>query len=335
VKISVVIRSYNRLEALCELLEIVLGQRHDSFEVIVIDQSTELPPAAVAKLAEHERDPRLRVVRVPPLGGSKARNLGIVHARGEIVVCVDDDDLPVGPDFLTGIERPFDDPKCMGATCRHVWASREISPIYRFYAWRRCMQFSPVLRLPYTYPRYDRPRRDADYVHGSGGAIRRSVLELCGGWDEDAPVEDETSLGIRVGRALRERGRGEYLAFDPGAILQRRMDVPGGLDKRFMGSPKFYRRFMTFVHHILGRYHPVRVRALYPLYVLAGWRWTVAWIWADSQAHSTIGKKLLGTLAFTFALPWHATRMLKEPLGQLPGTGVAVREKLLPAAPPP
>lgn len=328
-RVSVVIRSYNRLPALCELLEIVLGQRHDAFEVIVIEQSTEHPADAAARLAELERDPRLQVVRVPPLGGSKARNLGVEHVRGEIAVFVDDDDLPVGDGFLAAIERPFADPRCMGVTCRHVWSSDEISPIYRFYAWRRCMQFSPVLRVPYTYPRYDRPRRDADYVHGSGGAIRRAVFEIVGGWDEDAPVEDETSLGIRMGRAFAERGRGEYLAFDPGAILRRRMDVPGGLAKRYMGAPRFYGRFMTFVHRILGRYHPVRVRALYPLYVLAGWRWTVAWIWADSQAHDTVGKKLLGTLGFTLALPWHATRMLREPLGRLPGTGVAVREKLL------
>lgn len=323
-RVSVVVRSYNRLAALCELLDVLLGQDHDAFEVIVVEQSTERPEAAAARLAELERDPRLRVVRVPPLGGPKARNLGVQQARGEIVVCVDDDDLPVGADFLTKMEQPFrEDPRCMGVTCRHYWGDVEtISLAYRILASRRCMRFSPLLKLPFTYPRYDRPVRGVDYVHGTGGAYRRSVFERFGGWDDDTPIEDETSLGIRVGRGLAS---GEYLAFDPRPRLRRRMDLEGGMAKRHFTAGRFYRRFMTFVHHILGRYYPTRLRLLYPLYVLAGLQWTVSWIWADSKNHTTIGKKLLGTIGFSLALPYHATKMLREPLGKLPGPGESVR----------
>ena len=35
-RVSVVIRSYNRLPALCRLIETLLGQRHDSFEIVVV-----------------------------------------------------------------------------------------------------------------------------------------------------------------------------------------------------------------------------------------------------------------------------------------------------------
>src|SRR5262245_10976291 len=93
-RVTVLVRSYNRLEALVELVEVLLAQEHDSFEIGVVEQSTQKPAAAEARLAELEQDARLRMVRVPPLGGSKARNLGVQHARGEIVVCIDDDDLP-------------------------------------------------------------------------------------------------------------------------------------------------------------------------------------------------------------------------------------------------
>ena len=92
-RVSVVVRSYNRLPALCELLEVLLGQDHDSFEVVVVDQSTDVPAAAGARLAELERDPRLRVLRFPPLGGARARNAGVTAARGAVIVLVDDDDL--------------------------------------------------------------------------------------------------------------------------------------------------------------------------------------------------------------------------------------------------
>jgi glycosyltransferase involved in cell wall biosynthesis len=316
-RVSVVVRSYNRLAALCELVEALLAQDHDSFEVVVVEQSEVRPAVAVARLAELGRDARLRVVRSEPLGGAGARNLGVELARGEIVVCVDDDDLPVGADFLRAIEVPFDDPRCLGVTCRHVWGARVgIPAAYRALAASRCMRFSPVLRLPRTYPRYDAPVSRVDYVHGSGGAYRRSVFARFGLWDIDTPIEDETSLGIRIGRGLAP---GEYLCFDPRPRLQRRLDVDGGLSKRDTGAAGFFARFMRVVHAILGRYHPRRVRLLYPAYAFFGLVWTFAWIWADSRAHRTFAHRLGSSAAFFVAWPFLSAWALRVPFGRREG----------------
>lgn len=325
-RVSIAVRSYNRLAALCELIESLLAQEHDSFEIIVVDQSTEHPEAAVARLKELEADPRVKIIRREPLGGPRARNLCIENCRGEVVVNIDDDDLPMGKDFLTKIEQPFlDDVKCVGVTCRHFWKEDDrIGPFYRFYAWRRCMSFSPVTKVAYTYPRYDRYRRGVDWVHGTGGAFRRSVFERFGGWDEDTPIEDEYSLAIRMKRGLDPD---EYLVFDPSAHLQRRMDLGGGLGKRRMTPAKFYAKFMTFVHHVMARYYPTRVRALYPLYAWAGYRWSVSWLWDDSPL--TIPQQIWATIAFTATFPYHAIKMLSEPFGKPPGSGIEVKTRLL------
>ena len=61
---------------MCELLDALLAQQHDSFEIVVVDQSTERPDDAVARIAELERDPRLRMLRFPPL----SRLIGILIA---------------------------------------------------------------------------------------------------------------------------------------------------------------------------------------------------------------------------------------------------------------
>lgn len=326
-RVSVVIRSYNRLPALCELLDVLLSQAHDSFEVVVVEQSTDKPAEAVARLATLEEDKRLRVLRSGPLGGAKARNAGMMAARGDVLVFIDDDDVPVGSDFLATIEARFRaDPKCAGLTCRHYWGDEEtISGMYRWLARPRCMRFSRVLKLPTTYARYDTAIDGVDYVHGTGGAYRRSVFTRFGGWDEDTPIEDEASLGIRVSQGLPAD---EYISFDPTARLRRRMDLGGGLAKRKAGAPGFYRRMMTFVHHILARYYPTRVRALYPLYVLAGWWWTCSWIAVDSLAHDTWWRRALGILGFTAALPYHATRQLVQvSFGTRPGSGEALAER--------
>ena len=94
----------------------------------------------------------------------------------------------------------------------------------------------------------------------------------------------------------------------------------------------FFRRFMTFVHHILGRYHGTRVKALYPLYVWAGWWWTVSWIWADSHAHQTFARRVIGTIGFSAALPYYAAKQLfGVDFGKRPGAGEALAAQVGPA----
>ncbi|MBS1123590.1 MAG: glycosyl transferase family 2 [Deltaproteobacteria bacterium] len=314
-RLTVVIRSYNRLPSLVELLEILLAQAHDAFEIVVVDQSTERPEAATRRLAELGADPRLRFMRYAPLGGARARNIGVAAARGAVVVLLDDDDLPIGTDWLTKLELPFSDPACLGVTCRHLWREDDRpSALYRVFARRRCMRFSPVLKTPSTYCRLDEPVRPVDYVHGTGGAIRRSAFERFGGWDNDTPIEDELSFSLRVAAGKRDD---EYFAFVPEPCLQRGLDVGGGLGKRLLSSGAFFGKFMTFVHRILGRYRPWRVRLLYPLYVVAGAVFVIDWIWNDSRRYQTALGRLGGSATFLLLLPLHAARMVRQPFGRI------------------
>jgi hypothetical protein len=175
------------------------------------------------------------------------------------------------------------------------------------------MRFSPLLRLPRTYVCHEQPVAPVHYVHGTGGAIRRSAIERYGGWDEDTPIEDEVSFGLRL---QLQRAPGHYLAFDPRPLLRRRGDLEGGLGKRQLTAAGFYRKAMTFVHRVLGRYHPVRVRLLYPLYALAALAWTLNWVWGDSRRHSSTLEAVGGSLKFLAMWPLHTLAMVREPLGR-------------------
>jgi glycosyltransferase involved in cell wall biosynthesis len=325
-RLSVVIRSFNRLPALVGMLEQLLAQRHDAFEVIVVDQSTERPADAVAKLAELAHDPRLRVMQFPPLGGARARNIGVGAARGEVIVLLDDDDTPVGDDWLTQMEAPFADPACLGITCRQLWREDDRpSATYRALARRRCMRLSPLLQTPSVYARYDEPLRPVHHVHGTGGAIRRTAFERFGGWDTDTPIEDELSFALRV---LAGKRPDEYFAFVPAPTLRRHLDLGGGLGKRALTAGGFYKKFMTFVHHILGRYRPLRVRLLYPLYVLAGLTFVLDWIWNDALRYQTFASRLGASALFVLSLPVHAMRMLGDPFGKPDGAAVPGSDQL-------
>jgi glycosyltransferase involved in cell wall biosynthesis len=311
--VSIVVRSYNRLACLCELLELLLAQEHDSFEVVVVEQSTETTPAETEALAALERDPRLRVLRHPPLGGARARNVGAGAARGEFLLFIDDDDLPVGRRWIQEHLRNYEDPACLGVSGRHENHPGEEDPYGRRAerAYRRCQCFSPVFKMPWTYVRQTRRKVPVDAVHGTNGSIRRAALQRFGGWDIDTRIEDEASFGYR---AARRKEPQEYFCFDPVPLVRRRLDVRGGLDKRFKTAGKYYRQLLGFVQNIIGRYYPVRVVLLYPGYLWVVYVWTLDWIWNDAQRYRSTLQRVGAAAGLLVTIPGHALACLVERL---------------------
>lgn len=292
-RVSVVVRSYNRLPALAELLEALLAQDHDSFEIVVVEQSTAREPADVARVDALARDPRVRVLRHPPLGGPGARNAGVRAAHGELFVFIDDDDLPATNDWLRKHEANFSDPKCLGVTGRFIEPNCQpyVNPQR---AERQVLSFN-ALKWQRVYARTQHRKR-VESLMGGNAAIPRTTLERFGLWDECTPIEDEPSLAFRINESKRDD---EYLLFDPAATMIRRLDVPGGMGKRTMSGPTYAKRVFTYMHNIIAHYFPTRFVALYPAYVFLVWYHVCQWICSDSKKHTTIAHKAVGVVAFS------------------------------------
>ena len=307
----------NRLPALNELLEDVLSQDYAPLEIIVVEQSTNGLPQDLDKLNRLEQDPRLTILRTHPQGGARARNIGVRTARGEVVLLIDDDDRPEGPHWVSAHMRNYEDPNCLGVTGRHkLHGDDDRCPYpWKRMAYRRCQAFSRLLKLPQTYVRQTQRKVPVDSIHGTNGSVRRSVIDRFGGWDEDTRIEDEASFAYR---AQKLKKTSEYFAFDPLPVVVRGLDIPGGLNKRYMSASAFAERFMDFVHVIVARYFPLRVLLLYPLYVAAGAFWTCSWIWTDSQRHAQLYQKIAATASLPFILPSQAIRGLMRVLRAKP-----------------
>ena len=284
-RLSVIVRSYNRLPALAELLDALLAQDHDSFEVVVIEQTTLAASEDMARLDRLARDPRIRILPHPPLGGPGARNAGVRSALGDLLVFIDDDDLPASTDWLRRHEANFDDPRCLGVTGRFV---DDGPPYVNLEKARRQVLSFNVLKWQRVYARTDQ-KKQVESLMGGNVAIPRTTLERFGLWDECTPIEDEPSLAFRINAGKRAD---EYLLFDPAPKMIRRLDVPGGMAKRTMSAPIYAKRVFTFLHNIIGHYFPVRFGLLYPLYIYFVAYHVIQWICSDSKKHRTLARRI-------------------------------------------
>lgn len=87
--VSAIICTRNRGASVLESVQALLNSTFTSFELILIDQSTDEATAhAIRPLLA---DQRLRYIRSNQTGLSRARNEGLQIARGELVVMTDDD----------------------------------------------------------------------------------------------------------------------------------------------------------------------------------------------------------------------------------------------------
>jgi len=324
--VSVVVRSYNRLAALAQLLEALLAQDHPSFEVVVVEQSTVRPPDDVAKVERLARDPRVRILRSPPLGGPGARNAGVRAARGDVLVFIDDDDLPASRDWLRRHEATFKgpnaDPRCLGVTGQFL-DDPPGQPYVNVERARRDVLSFNVLKWQRVYARTDVKKR-VESLMGGNAAIPRTTLERFGLWDECTPIEDEPSLAFRIDAGKHDD---EYLLFDPSIQMIRRLDVPGGMAKRQLSGPAYAKRVFTFLHNIVGHYFPLRFALLYPAYIYLVAYHVIQWICSDSKKHTTLWSKIGATAGICVSLlplwaywlaSWTLRRIVRGPLPHAP-----------------
>lgn len=299
-RVSVVVRSFKRLPALAELCAVLAAQEHDAFEVVVVEQSGAWSPEDERALAPFVADPRFRFVRCSPLGGPGARNRGVREARGAIAILVDDDDLPLGRDWIAGHERHFDDPLLIGESARQVRAEGEHTPyVSRLLARRKVLRYSR-LKTPWTFARFDEDVAPVDWLHGTNSAFRREVALRAGLWDEDVKNQDEHSFAFKLKAVLAP---GEYLAFRSRPPLLRRMDIPGGMDKRFATGERELRNHIRFQHKVIGRYFPDLYRRARPLYHAQALGRALLWQVLDAKGAGGLGARLKGALAMVRDYP--------------------------------
>jgi GT2 family glycosyltransferase len=197
----VIILSWNRRQDILDTLEHLRLQTYRDYEVVVIDQaSDDGTPEAVA-----QRFPEVRLVSLDRnLGVPGGRNVGVEHARGELLVFLDNDAF-LEPEGLDKLVAKFDAEPAVGILgCR----------IENFFT-------GEMDHGSWVYPK----NRKGDYERefetytfaGGGSAMRRRTFDEAGGyWADLFMYWEECDLSLRAMKA------GHRLLYFPSVVVRHR-----------------------------------------------------------------------------------------------------------------
>jgi rhamnosyltransferase len=176
--VSIVIPTYDGREYLSRLLPVLFSQKVDyPFEVICVDSSSQ---DGTWELLEQFPVTRRRISsEVFNHGGT--RNDGIAMSRGEVIILITQDALPVGDKWMSTLVRNFASPDVAGVYCRQV--PREDGPLLPkvdLKLWVSGMEIRRENQIS-DHPNYDtyssQNRRLLCNFDNICSAVRRSVWE--------------------------------------------------------------------------------------------------------------------------------------------------------------
>ncbi|CAI6087115.1 glycosyltransferase [Cohnella sp. JJ-181] len=202
---TVAICTHNRAEDLREALLSLLRQRHDSFEVVVVDNgSTDTTAQTVMEFERMVSFP-VRYIFEERLGLSVARNRAIRESTGEYVLFLDDDAV-ASDDWIGGIVALFDRDDRIGVVGGRIDPAWEGGAP----AW-----LSPENRTLYTILDYADQIVEMKRPHipfGANVAFRRQALDMNALFREDLGRVGSNLLSSEEAELI-ERIRARYTVY--------------------------------------------------------------------------------------------------------------------------
>jgi GT2 family glycosyltransferase len=206
--VSVVVATYNRPALLSALLDDLRRQELLPGEVVVVDDGSEQPAAAV--LADGKFPFVLTVLRQENSGAAAARHRGILAASGEIIVIVDDD-MCLDLSFLRAHARAHEEGAAvvMGQICSAEKLGE--MPVFEKFHARQLVSWAEAVRA-------GRARVNGARLCTGNVSFRRADYLAVGGFDLALRRSEDRELGIRFER------RGLRLAYAEAARSVHRSD---------------------------------------------------------------------------------------------------------------
>lgn len=197
-QVSVIVPAYQAADTIDRCLQALEHQTipRESYEILVVDDGS-----ADDTCTRVRARAGVRLLTQVHTGPAAARNLGVEHARGEIVLFTDADCEPAS-DWTERMVAPFSDDEVVGVKGAYLTRQREI--VARFVQKEYEDKYNRMAREKYI-----------DFVDTYAAAYRRAVFVANGGFDLGFPepsVEDQ-EFSFRLAR------QGYKMVFVPEAVV--------------------------------------------------------------------------------------------------------------------
>lgn len=180
--VSVVIPTHKRIAALCEAVEALARQTYTNFEIVIVNDGgpsvkevQELYPEQTIQLIELEKN----------VQGPEARNIGVRHAQGDLIMLCDDDDLLTPHHIETMVHH-------LGGNGM-VYADAEI-----FDYEEREHTRHPISRRLFSYEYQPNYMREFSTYISSGCLYRKELHQVIGYFDPEVHHYWDWDFALRV-----------------------------------------------------------------------------------------------------------------------------------------
>jgi GT2 family glycosyltransferase len=266
--ISVIIPTYGREEPLRDTLEDVLKQDYSDFEILVVDQTKNHQPSIQAYLEELAKASKILWLRVDWASLPGARNYGVRHAKGEIILFIDDD-VQLSGDYLQKHAQNYQNKPEIGAVAGRVFDRMKLEDAQ----WQQGDAYT-IEDLPPEAMDPGIAWYHIDLVHtvkpqlvisarGCNMSFRQEVFSKHGIWFDERfrgnAVREESDFCLRLRKA------GYQIWYDPEAHLVHLGEETGGCHDISTRSLKYQ---LTFYHnHFLMALKNLSLSQQFRLYV--------------------------------------------------------------------
>lgn len=196
--VSVIIPAYNASITLSNCLSSLMEQDcAEEYEVIVVDDGSSDQTPDIARGFKG-----VTLIQQENAGPAKARNNGVSHAKGDIVLFTDSDCTPAG-NWISEMIRPFkEDPEVVGVKGAYRTGQKEITA--------RFIQFEYENKY-----RYMMKERYIDFIDTYSAGFKKDVFLEMNGYNTDFPVAcaEDVELSYRLSE------KGHKMVFNPDAIV--------------------------------------------------------------------------------------------------------------------
>lgn len=177
----------------------ILAQTWSDWELLIVGQGDDLSLQREGERAQG-LDRRIRYIHIDQRGLSRARNVALRQATGDIVAMTDDD-CEAAPDWLETLARLFERFPQVG-----VIGGALVAPRVSRWKLESCLSFMPAEEL--NDPPGGHPPSEGWHWIGANCALRKSVADRIGPFDECLgvgaplfPAAEETDYGMRLNAA--------------------------------------------------------------------------------------------------------------------------------------